>query len=216
MTKNNLFSRKLFVPKFQKILLILAAHKNESKRDGFVVDLCQEFGETLQSQGSDIDWIDLYADTEKGEFGPFDSQLHKDTKIIEYQFRVKRADCIIFFHPVRWNSVPAILKGFLDQVFSNGFAYKYEKSKLEPCLVDKSALVFSFSETLEWQNKLYYNNTLETFWKRGIFDVCGIKGYFSCFGGLRDFSEKRIQSVRNKVLRYTNKLGQQESWLDLF
>lgn len=204
------------MPKYQKLLLILAAAKNDSKKDRFVVDLCQEYGEICQSRGISVDWIDLYLDTEKGEFEPCGGSHQKDAKIIEYQLRIKKADCLIFFHPVRWNSVPAVLKGFLDQVLVSGFAYKSQKNRLEPCLTDKFGLVYSFSDSFQWQNWLYYNNILETFWKRGVFETCGIRGQVFTLSGLRDFSEKRLEKIRHHVVNSIRKIDRQESWLDLF
>lgn len=204
------------MPKSQKLLLILAASKEDSKKDKLIVDLCEEFGEACQAQGLEVDWIDLYADYEKDEFDPAGRLQQKDAKIIEYQFRIKRADTLIFFHPVRWNSVPAILKGFLDQVLVPSFAYKSDKTGLEPLLTGKTSLVYAFSDNFEWQNKLYYNNTLETFWKRAVFEICGFKGDFTSLSGLRSFTEKRIDSIREKVLKSAKRLNSKDSWLDLF
>lgn len=46
------------------------------------------------------------------------------------QAKVKAADFVLFQFPVWWFSMPAILKGWVDRVFSRGFAYstgrKYE------------------------------------------------------------------------------------------
>ncbi len=203
------------MPQFQKILLILAANKHENKREELVVQLCKEFGEKCQSMGIDVDWIDLYEDAQKEEFDPI-GQLHqKDAKIVEYQFRIKRADCIVFFHPVRYNSVPAILKGFIDLVFTKGFAFSAGKTDFEPLLKNKKAIVFAFSENFGWQNKLFYNNTLKIFWKRGVFELCGIKNEYILLSGLQNFNEKTIQSVTEKVLKTASKLDSSESWLDL-
>lgn len=202
--------------KVQKILLILAASKEDSKKDKLIVDLCEEFGEACQAQGLEVDWVDLYSDYEKDEFDPAGRIHQKDAKIVEYQFRIKRADMIAFFHPVRWNSTPSILKGFLDLVLVNGFAYKADKAGVESQLDGKAALVYAFSDNFEWQNKLYYNNTLETFWKRGIFEVCGFSGDFCSLSGLRSFTEKRIDGVREKVLKSAQRINSKDSWLDLF
>ncbi len=204
------------MPKFQKLLLILAASKEDNKKDKLIVELCEEFGETCQAQGLDVEWIDLYADYEKDEFDPAGRIEQKDAKIVEYQFRVKRADTLVFFTPIRWNSVPAIMKGFLDLVLANGFAYKSDKTGVESLLKGKTALVYSFSDNFDWQNKLYYNNTFETFWKRGIFEICGLKGEVLTLSGLRNFNEKKIESTRQKVITSAKKLNSKESWLDLF
>jgi len=202
--------------KIDKVLLILAANKQETKKEEFIVDLCEEFGQVCRAKDLEVDWIDLYADVAKEEFDPVGSLHQKDAKIIEYRLKIKRADLLVFFHPVRYNSVPAVLKGFLDLVFASGFAFKAIAEHLEPLLKDKQAIVLAFSEQPEWKNKLFYNDTLRVFWTRGVFALAGIQGEFVSLSGLQDFSEKKQEKIRQQVLRLANRLNFTESWLDLF
>jgi len=201
--------------KIDKVLLILAANKQETKKEEFIVDLCEEFGQVCRAKDLEVDWIDLYADVAKEEFDPVGSLHQKDAKIIEYRLKIKRADLLVFFHPVRYNSVPAVLKGFLDLVFASGFAFKAIAEHLE-LLKDKQAIVLAFSEQPEWKNKLFYNDTLRVFWTRGVFALAGIQGEFVSLSGLQDFSEKKQEKIRQQVLRLANRLNFSESWLDLF
>ncbi len=200
----------------ERVLLVLAANRQENKREEFIVELCEEFGQACRSKDIDTDWIDLYADVEKEEFDPIGSLHQKDAKIIEYRLKIKRADLLVFFHPVRYNSVPAVLKGFLDLVFASGFAFKAGAERLEPMLKGKKAIVMAFSDQPEWKNKLFYNDTLRVFWLRGIFELSGVKGDFLSLSGLQDFSESRLEKIRQQVLRLANRLNLNESWLDLF
>ena len=48
---------------------------------------------------------------------------------IEHE-KVKMADLIIFQYPLSWLSFPAIMKGWLDRVLCNGFAFVAEQGKL--------------------------------------------------------------------------------------
>lgn len=41
------------------------------------------------------------------------------------QEKIIAADTLIFIYPTWWYGMPARLKGFLDRVFSSGFAYKF-------------------------------------------------------------------------------------------
>ena len=51
------------------------------------------------------------------------------------QAKVAAADLVLFHFPVWWFSMPAMLKGWVDRVFSRGFAYsagrKYERGHFE-------------------------------------------------------------------------------------
>lgn len=38
---------------------------------------------------------------------------------------IREADVITFIYPIWWAGLPAILKGYVDRVFSYGFAYRY-------------------------------------------------------------------------------------------
>lgn len=43
--------------------------------------------------------------------------------VIAEQERISRADALVLVHPVYWWAFPALLKGWIDRVFTNGWAY---------------------------------------------------------------------------------------------
>ena len=48
----------------------------------------------------------------------------------KYRNLITWADQIIFIYPIWWSGMPAMLKGFIDRVFTAGFAYSYGKEGL--------------------------------------------------------------------------------------
>jgi NAD(P)H dehydrogenase (quinone) len=56
------------------------------------------------------------------------SQAPKPKAVLEQQEKVARADAIAFVSPVWWNSFPTILKGWVERVFSYGFAYSLSEA----------------------------------------------------------------------------------------
>lgn len=56
---------------------------------------------------------------------------------MEIQQKIKQANGLIFIYPVWWGGMPAIMKGFMDRVFTPGFAFKYRKDKLLNFVPDK-------------------------------------------------------------------------------
>jgi NAD(P)H dehydrogenase (quinone) len=69
---------------------------------------------------------------------------------LEQQARLARADALAFIAPVYWMGFPAILKGWIDRVFSYGFAYALSPDGWQgntagriPLLRLKKALVIS-------------------------------------------------------------------------
>ncbi|MGH7462001.1 MAG: NAD(P)H-dependent oxidoreductase [Longimicrobiales bacterium] len=74
---------------------------------------------------ADADYLDLSREQEHA----FAHRTHSADVHTE-QEKVKAADLVLFHFPVWWFSMPAMLKGWVDRVFSRGFAYstgrKYE------------------------------------------------------------------------------------------
>jgi len=113
-------------------LIIYAHPDNASSHSAAVLKLVREH---LDSKGSKYRVIDLYAEgfdpvmpvseykwqSGKGKgAGP-------EQAVLGYQQAIKDSDVLVFILPVWWYSQPAILKGFLDRVFTPGFAYKFKK-----------------------------------------------------------------------------------------
>jgi NAD(P)H dehydrogenase (quinone) len=57
------------------------------------------------------------------------------------QDRIQKADALAFIYPVWWSDCPAILKGWFDRVWSNGYAYSYKNDKRESFIKPKKAIV---------------------------------------------------------------------------
>lgn len=51
------------------------------------------------------------------------------------------ADCITFIHPIWWTGLPALMKGYINRVFSYGFAYRYDQGIQKGLLVGKKAVL---------------------------------------------------------------------------
>ncbi len=99
-----------------------------------------------------------------------------DTDIQVHYERLESSDMLIFVHPDWWGSPPAILKGWIDRVFSPGIAYDYEgaefmvKDKI-PLLTGKKACVFITSNQEEIDDSL---KNLRRFWVKQVLQFCGI------------------------------------------
>ena len=89
---------------------------------------------------------------------------------------IKWADLITFIYPIWWASMPAILKGYIDRVFANGFAYKYENNIPIGLLEGKKALIFN---TTGSPSDAYSESGMQDAIKQmandGILKFCGIE-----------------------------------------
>ena len=104
--------------------LIIYSHLNPTSFTNAVVDKVEK---TAKEKGDEVKIINLYGD----KFNPvleFPDIEHMfmgkeaPADVAIYQEMVQWADHMTFVYPIWWGQMPAMLKGFLDRVFANGFA----------------------------------------------------------------------------------------------
>ncbi|MFP4287612.1 MAG: NAD(P)H-dependent oxidoreductase [Bacteroidales bacterium] len=88
---------------------------------------------------------------------------------------IKWADAMIYIYPVWWGSMPAITKGYIDRVFSWGFAYKTENKAIKPLLTDKKAILMNTlgQSKQEYEKGMFAAMNLVN--SEGIFGFCGVR-----------------------------------------
>lgn len=69
--------------------------------------------------------------------------------IAAVQEQIFKADVVALVHPVWWFGVPAILKGWVDRVFSYGFAYGHDSRGVKPLLSGKKLIIASTAGAAE-------------------------------------------------------------------
>jgi len=96
--------------------------------------------------------------------------------IKEEQRWIAWADVITFIYPIWWSGMPAILKGYIDRVFSYGFAYGNFQNEIIGLLAKKKAIIFStHGQSQEEYEKNGMYNAINITTDIGIFDFCGIE-----------------------------------------
>jgi NAD(P)H dehydrogenase (quinone) len=58
------------------------------------------------------------------DFAAFKLTAPVPADIVAEQARIDKADALVLVFPVYWWSMPALLKGWIDRVFTNGWAYE--------------------------------------------------------------------------------------------
>ncbi|KRA64921.1 NAD(P)H dehydrogenase [Caulobacter sp. Root656] len=85
-------------------------------------------------------------------------------------------DSFIFVYPFWFNAPPAILKGYVDRVFSTGFGYAPGTGGTESLLDGKTLLSFSTSGAPEhWVNSTGALKALMTVFDLHLSGVCGLR-----------------------------------------
>ncbi|NKN08197.1 NAD(P)H-dependent oxidoreductase [Rhizobium laguerreae] len=107
--------------------LIVVAHPDpRSLTHGVAAHLAE--GITLSDAGHSVEIADLAAEGFDPRFTAADIALHLregalPADVAAEQARIDRADALVLVYPVYWWSMPGLLKGWIDRVFTNGWAY---------------------------------------------------------------------------------------------
>jgi len=91
--------------------------------------------------------------------------------------KIKWADHLVFFYPVWWGSVPALLKGFIDRVFLPGIVFQKRENSLwwDKLLVGKTGHIISTLDQPAWYYWLMYGRPTYHAIKKMTLEFCGIK-----------------------------------------
>ncbi|MFI3311187.1 NAD(P)H-dependent oxidoreductase [Ewingella allii] len=95
--------------------------------------------------------------------------------VLDEQARVDRADALILVYPIYWWSMPGQLKGWIDRVFANGWAYEDDGSGkvVKKLLHLKVHLVALGGADMRTFARHGYFGSMKTQIDHGIFDYCG-------------------------------------------
>ncbi len=124
--------------------MIVFAHEGEQS---FNHEILNRVKATCEKAGVPYQVRDLY----KMKFNPvFDASDMRNVEnqqvsadVEEEQELLTEADLLVMIYPVWWWSPPAILKGYLDRVFTLNFAFRYKANGLQGLLTGKRAIVLT-------------------------------------------------------------------------
>lgn len=163
---------------FQTIQLNLSLSHNVQ-----IIDLYQEH----------FDPVLIFNDKKKR----INMQFEKETAL--YRDKILWADHLIFIFPIWWGGMPAILKGFIDRVFSKGFAYSYKGAFPIGHLKEKTAWIVTTEDAPKWY-KTFFQHDYGQVLKKQVLKMCGIKTtkHFS-FSSLKHSTEKQRLHFLNRL-----------------
>jgi len=157
--------------------LIIYAHPNPASLNHF---LKQTVLESLENSTQEIVIRDLNEinfipvlsldDMSGQRMGQVAEDVQKEQDFISW------ADRIIFIYPIWWTGMPAIMKGYIDRVFSYGFAYRYDQGIQKGLLAGKKAIIInSHGKSNAEYEESGMDKALALTSDTGIFDYCGFE-----------------------------------------
>ena len=124
--------------------LIIYTHPNPMS---FNHAILKTIVEELQFHDQDIRVRDLYAlgfdpvirqgDYEAVARGKISDDIRAE------QGHILWADIIVFIFPIFWAGLPSLLKGYIERVYSQGFAYEFTNKGMRGLLKGKKVLIIS-------------------------------------------------------------------------
>lgn len=157
--------------------LIVVAHPDSNSLSHAVA---QALAGGVSDAGHTAEIADLASEGFDPRFSLDDLSVHRreigqPADIAAEQARVDRADALVLVYPIYWWSMPALLKGWIDRVFANGWAYDELEDmktvkKLRHLPVHLVALAGADLRTFARHG---YYGAMRTQIDHGIFGYCG-------------------------------------------
>lgn len=192
-------------------ILVIYTHPNHES-------LCYEFlqkvleGSSENSNIKEIQVLDLY---EEG-FNPllvFNEKkrrrdMYCDPNLEKYREQITWSDKIVLVYPIWWGRPPAMLLGYIDQVFASNFAYKDKGGLLpEGLLKGKSVVCISTMRGPTNYPLFFLNNAHKVLMKKALFNYVGIKKVkFFEFGNMESPKGKQEQKL-DKIYHYFQQIN---------
>jgi len=165
--------------------LIVVAHPD---RDSLTQHVARAAADAIRAAGGEVELADLVAENFDPLFTDADLGYYRGAgevprDVVAEQERVDRADRLILVFPMYWWSMPALLKGWIDRVFTGGWAYD----------ASPDAAQFGLLERLTVDLIIVAGDDVESFERHGIREAVriqierGIIEYSGAIHGATDY-----------------------------
>lgn len=158
--------------------LIVFAHPDP---DSLTHAVAARVGEGVRAAGHSAELADLAAEGFDPRYGRADHDAYRElaphpADVRAEQARIERADALVLVYPVYWWSMPALLKGWVDRVFSNNWAYATRDGRVAGQLQRLRVHLLSLGGADERSYlKHAYDVAMKTQIDHGVFDYCNAR-----------------------------------------
>lgn len=186
-------------------MIIIYAHPN---KDGHCGQILTTLTKSLNDKKIDYSILDLYEmnfdpvlkNNELYSAGNYDVS-EKNKKIQEM---IKNESKFVFIYPTWWNNMPAILKGFIDRIFTSKFSFEYIHGI--PCgLLKGKVAVFTTTGASKIAYSFFLGQRSLKILRKDALRFCGLKSKGYAINNSTELNEKQINKINRAVkngLRY--------------
>ena len=140
----------------------------------------------VRGAGHSVEIADLYAEgfdpvLRHADYAQFEHKpMPEDVR--REQARVERSDALMFVFPVWWWSFPAMLKGWFDRVWSEGWAYTFTPERSRGLLTHRPVLMLCVAGSRYVTYEKYgYDKAMRTQIDIGVMSYAGLHDVRSQF-----------------------------------
>lgn len=156
-------------------VLVIYVHP---KRVCFTGELLSNVIAGLEDADHEVQVADLYSEGFNPAFGAEDyaqfSGEAMPSEVTREQKRIEWSEGIVIVSPIWWYQYPAMLKGWIDRVFSEGWAFADSYARGGTNLGWRKLLIIaSAGGRPETYEKHGYTSAIKALWDVGIWDYCG-------------------------------------------
>lgn len=183
-----------------KKILIINGHPNVSS---FNFGLAESYLKGAIASGAQVETITIAAlnFNPNLQFG-YQKRTELEPDLLEAWEKIKRAEHLVWIHPVWWGGLPAITKGFIDRLFLPGMAFQYRENSVwwDKLLKGKTAHIITTLDQPGWYYRLFFGRPSVNQLKKSTLEFCGVKPvkvtYIGIIKTANDFQrEKWLQKV---------------------
>lgn len=187
-----------------KKILVINGHPNPSS---FNFAIAESYLKGAIASGAEADTITIA----ELKFNPnlqfgYQKRTELEPDLLEAWEKIKKADHLVWIHPVWWGGLPAIAKGFIDRLFLPGMAFQYRENSVwwDKLLKGKTAHIITTLDQPGWYYRLFFGRPSVNQLKKSTLEFCGIKPVKVTYVGIVKTAES---SQREKWLQKVYNLG---------
>lgn len=158
-----------------KKVLIINGHPNA---ESFNFGIAESYKNGVIASGAQVETITIanLNFNPNLQFG-YQKRTELEPDLVDSWEKIKRADHLVWIHPVWWGGLPAITKGFIDRLFLPGMAFQYRENSVwwDKLLKGKTAHIITTLDQPGWYYRLFFGRPSVNQLKKSTLEFCGIK-----------------------------------------
>jgi len=186
-----------------KKILIINGHPNA---ESFNFGIAEAYKNGAITSGAQVETITIanLNFNPNLQFG-YQKRTDLESDLLDSWEKIKRADHLVWIHPVWWGGLPAITKGFIDRLFLPGMAFQYRENSVwwDKLLKGKTAHIITTLDQPSWYYRLAYGRPSVNQLKKSTLEFCGIKTVkVSYIGIVKGSNEEQRKKWLEKVYTF--------------